>query len=217
MLRRRSSWVKAFEATTVISLASQRAALTVAGWARKLSSDTTPPGRAKSIAVCRRLGTPAHSMTTSAPMPRVRDWMASVASSGATAVDAPSSMPTRRRISDGSTIRTCPAPAARANCTAKSPIGPAPCTTTVSPGAIRDRRTPWKATVAGSTCAASFVGQVGVRVEDAPRLDGDAAGEATVRRGQRVPAPGDGRDVPAVVPEATPALRADRHTLGGRR
>ena len=31
MLRRKSSWVNAFEATTVISLANQRAALMVAG------------------------------------------------------------------------------------------------------------------------------------------------------------------------------------------
>ena len=61
----------------------------------------------------------------------------------------------RRRISDGSTIITWPAPAARANCTANSPIGPAPWTTTVSPGTMRERRTPWNATVAGSTCAAS--------------------------------------------------------------
>ena len=45
MLRRKSSWVKAFDATTVSSFASHRPALIVAGWARKLSSGHEPAGR----------------------------------------------------------------------------------------------------------------------------------------------------------------------------
>ena len=110
--------------------------------------------------------------------------------------------PTARRSARARPRRRC------ANCIAKSPIGPAPWTTTVSPGTMRDRRTPWKATVAGSTWAASVVGQVRMRVEDAPSVDGHAAGERTVRRRMRIPTPCDGRDPPAVLGEAALALRA---------
>jgi hypothetical protein len=155
MLRRKSSWVKAFEATRLSSFASHLAPLMVAGWARKLIRPTTPPVRARSAAVCRSAGTPEHSRTTSAPRPRVCSWTPSTASSGVSATEAPSSSARSRRASVGSTTSSCPAPAARANCMASSPMGPAPWTRTVSPGAIRERRTPWKATVAGSTCAAS--------------------------------------------------------------
>ena len=49
---------------------------------------------------------------------------------------------------------TVAAPHTRAHWRAKAPIGPAPCTTTVSPRRIPAWRTPWKATVAGSTIAA---------------------------------------------------------------
>ena len=62
-----------------------------------------------------------------------------------------------------------------------------------------------------------LVGQLRVGMEDARRLDGDVRGEATVGRRQRVSAPGDVRNPPAML--ALPALRTPDsvHRPEGRR
>jgi len=49
-------------------------------------------------------------------------------------------------------------PAARNHLSVASPIGPAPNTTAVWPGPIRERRTAWKLTAIGSTSAPRSVG-----------------------------------------------------------
>ena len=49
-------------------------------------------------------------------------------------------------------------PAARRHLSVASPIGPAPNTTAVWPGPIRERRTAWKLTAIGSTSAPRSLG-----------------------------------------------------------
>ena len=89
---------------------------------------------------------------------------------GATTSVAPSTAASAPRSALGSTTTTRPAPAARTHCNVASPIGPAPCTTAVSPSRGGLDRTAWNATVNGSTCAACSsvrVGSVGTTREAA--------------------------------------------------
>ncbi len=156
MLRRKSSCVNAFEATTV-------------------TCSRQPPGRVDGG----RLSQEADQADAAAGASEVDRGLQQLRDAGTldddVSADAPCSVldgtppprPVprvgRRRArwpADAAPVMvrrpsSAPAPAARANCSANSPIGPAPCTTTVSPAVIRLRRTPWKATVAGSTWAAS--------------------------------------------------------------
>ena len=208
MLRWKSSCVNAFEAITVISLASQRAALMVAGWARKLRRDTRPPERVRSTAVWSRLGTPAHSKTTSAPRPRVcactavgRLVRADRRGRPELETDASSHL---RRFDDHHVAGS----GGTGELHREQPDGTRPLDddgvtgddARASHAVERDRRR--------FDLRRLDVGEVGVGMEDSRRFDVDAGSEATVGRGERIPAPGDGRHPPAVLAEPALALRA---------
>ena len=68
--------------------------------------------------------------------------------------DTPSSATSRRRPSCGSTTVMSVMSMARSAATLNAPMGPAPKTITLSPGATPERVMPWRATDSGSASAA---------------------------------------------------------------
>ena len=104
---------------------------------------TRPPGRTTATVRSKVAGRPTASMATSAPSPPVSSRTApTTSSSGESARSAPKDRAAARRLSTGSTTTICRGLNSLAVCTAANPMGPAPTTTTVSPGRTRPLRTP---------------------------------------------------------------------------
>ena len=107
------------------------------------------------IAAEKPLGCPEHSIATSTPSPSVSSRRNAGTSTdvGSSTTATPSASARARRAAFGSEMYTVDAPAERAQSAASAPIGPAPVTSTRSPGATAARSTPYAATAVGSISA----------------------------------------------------------------
>ena len=100
---------------------------------------------------------PEHSSTTWTARSEIRSGSQAgkvSRSAGSRTSSAPRSAASRLRRSPGSTAMIGPMPRATSAAMERAPIGPAPMTMTLSPGATPERVMPWRATASGSASAA---------------------------------------------------------------
>jgi hypothetical protein len=106
-------------------------------------TDTVPPAAAHISASVIVASAPTASMTACAPRPPVASsTFATVCPSLASIGSAPRSAARARRSGTMSTASTRDGPNSWAACSANTPTGPRPMTTTVSPGWMSARRAP---------------------------------------------------------------------------
>ena len=120
------------------------------------ATTTRPCVRAAATAVSSRPGLPTHSTTTS-------NGPDSASAAGSTRAVAPKSAAARRRRAAGSDTVTVPAPRRRHHAAVVNPTGPAPMTSTSSPGSMAARRAVCRPTANGSTSGPYAAGRASGR------------------------------------------------------